>query len=418
MKLKKLTALFLAGAMCASALAGCGKTDNTGTTNSTDAQKVTATIKVWGNAEDQSADYGEWLQTRCNAFNEAHPEWDITFEYGTCGEDKAGDTVSQDPSASADVYFFANDQLGKLIDAKGISKLGGSTADYIKSTNSQALVDSVTVDGAIYGVPFTHNTWYMFYDKSVFTEEDIKSLDAMLEKGKVSFPLTTAWYTGSFFVANDCTLFGPNGTDNEAGFDFGGDKAVAVTEYLIDLVANANFMNDEGGSGMAALGSGVSAVFSGSWDYTNAKEALGDNLGIAALPTININGEAKQLKSFAGSKAIGVNPNSKYPEIAVALALFLGNADSQMSHYTARNIVPCNTELLAKDEIKSDELVIAQNATFDSTSILQPTVSNMSQYWTTTENFAKSIVNGEVTKANAAEKTEAFNTALNTDIVK
>ena len=369
MKLKKLTALFLAGAMCASALAGCGKTDNTGTTNSTDAQKVTATIKVWGNAEDQSADYGEWLQTRCNAFNEAHPEWDITFEYGTCGEDKAGDTVSQDPSASADVYFFANDQLGKLIDAKGISKLGGSTADYIKSTNSQALVDSVTVDGAIYGVPFTHNTWYMFYDKSVFTEEDIKSLDAMLEKGKVSFPLTTAWYTGSFFVANDCTLFGPNGTDNEAGFDFGGDKAVAVTEYLIDLVANANFMNDEGGSGMAALGSGVSAVFSGSWDYTNAKEALGDNLGIAALPTININGEAKQLKSFAGSKAIGVNPNSKYPEIAVALALFLGNADSQMSHYTARNIVPCNTELLAKDEIKSDELVIAQNATFDSTSI-------------------------------------------------
>ena len=75
---------------------------------------------------------------------------------------------------SADVYFFANDQLQTLIDAKAIAKLGGETADYVKSTNSQAIVDSVTVDGAVYGVPFTTNTWFMYYDKSKFTDSDVK----------------------------------------------------------------------------------------------------------------------------------------------------------------------------------------------------------------------------------------------------
>ena len=32
----------------------------------------------------------------------------------------------------------------------------------------------------------------MFYDKSVFSEEDVKNLDTMLEKGVVSFPLTNS----------------------------------------------------------------------------------------------------------------------------------------------------------------------------------------------------------------------------------
>ena len=72
--------------------------------------------------------------------------------------------------------LFANDQLQTLIDAGAIAELGGKTVDYIKDTNSEAIVDSVTVDDCVYGVPFTTNTWYMFYDKSVYDDEDVKSL--------------------------------------------------------------------------------------------------------------------------------------------------------------------------------------------------------------------------------------------------
>ena len=60
---------------------------------------------------------------------------------------------------------------------------------YVHSTESFG-----AVDGGIYGVPFTTNTWFMYYNKKTFTEDDVKSLDTMLEKGKVSFPLSNSWY--------------------------------------------------------------------------------------------------------------------------------------------------------------------------------------------------------------------------------
>ena len=333
-------------------------------------------------------------------------------------EATAADQVAQDPEASADVFLYANDRITSLTDADAVAKFGGKYKEEIESTNSEELLDSLTVDGELYGVPFTTNTWYMFYDKSVYDEEDVKSLDTMLEKGKVSFPLTNSWYIASFYVGNGCTLFGEDGTDEEAGIDFAGEKGAAVTKYLVNLVGNKNFVNDESGVGVSGMCDGsINAMFSGSWDYTKLSEAMGDNLGIVKLPTYNLDGEDIQMESFAGSKAIGVNPNCEYPQVAVALALFLGNEESQQLHYDARSIVPCNTALLEEEDIQKDELVIAQNETFDETSILQPFVSAMNNYWTPAENFGKSIVNGEVTLDNAEEMTDKLSDSMNQSIV-
>ena len=376
-------------------------------------EAITATIKVWAPAEDQDTEQGEWLQTMCKQFNEAHPNWDLTFEYGVCPEGEAKATVTTDVEAAADVYMFANDNLPDLVAANGIAELGGAAAEYVQSTNSQAVVDSVTYNGGIYGVPFTTNTWYMYYDKSAFTEEEAKSLDAMLAKDKISFPLTNSWYIASFFVANGCTLYG-DGTDEAAGIDFSGEKAEQVTQYLVDLAANPNFVNDADGAGMAGLRDGsVKALFSGSWDAAAVKEALGDNFAAVALPTINVGGADKTMKAFAGSKAIGVNPNSEYPQVAVELAKYLGSAEAQKAHYELRNVVPCNTEVLADETLAADPVVVAQNATFDTTSIIQPFVPAMSNYWGPAENYGKSIISGEVTADNIAEKVAALNEALN-----
>lgn len=316
---KKVLAAMLVAAMTATMFAGCGSKDNGASNDGTQAanngstsesaEPVDVKLTVMGPSEDQDDAQGAWLKTECEAFNEEHPEWNITFDYVTCSESDAKDTVLQDPASAADVYMFANDQLQTLIDAGAISELGGSTADYVKSTNSQAIVDSITVDGGIYGVPFTTNTWFMYYNKKTFTEDDVKSLDTMLEKGKVSFPLTNSWYIAAFYLANGGTLFG-DGTDNDAGINFGGDNGKAVTDYLVDLVNNKNFVNDESGVGISGMTDGsISAMFSGSWDYAALHDALGDDLGIAVMPTAKIGGADKQLLSFAGSKAIAVNPN-------------------------------------------------------------------------------------------------------------
>ena len=411
--MKKFVSIMLAVLLCAGLLAGCsnngGGTEPSGGEAS---ETVDVAVTVWGPQEDQSDDNGRWLQTQCEAFAAAHPEWNITFSYGVCSESDAKTNIGTDPSAGADVYLFANDQIPDLLKAGGIAELGGSTVDAIKSNNSQTTVNTVTYEDSIYGVPFTGNTWFMYYDKSVFSDEDVKSLDAMLEKGKVAFPLDNSWYIASFYVANGCTMFGENGGDAAAGFDFSGDKAVAVTDYLVDLVANPNFSNGDVGTNADAK-----AFFSGTWDYQKALDAYGDNLGIAPAPSFTINGELKQMKSFAGSKAVGVNPATtlykEHPEVAVALAAYLGGTDAQKAHYELRNIIPTDSNISV-----SDPLAKAQMDTMAYASIVQPIQANMGNYWGPAESMGKELVAGAVTHANAAEKTETMNNSMNSSAVQ
>ena len=311
--------------------------------------------------------------------------------------------------------MLANDNIGDLVAAKAISKLGGTALDAVKSQNTDLIVNTVTYEGGVYAVPFTSNTWFMYYDKRVFSEDDVKSLDKMLEKGKVSFPLSNSWYNVAFYAGNGCTLFGGN-NDASAGIDYSGEKAVAATKYLVNLVKNKNFSNDADGSGIKGLKNGsVNAVFSGTWDYNNVADAIGaENVGIVQLPTAKIDGKEVQLKSFAGSKAIGVNPNTKNPQVAVALASFLGSPEAQKEHYKTRHTIPTDKSLLEDPEIAADALATAQGNTIANTSIMQPFVAGMSSYWSNAENMGKAILSGDVTEKNAAEKTEALNTAFNT----
>lgn len=413
MKTRKWIALGLSAVMTMP-MAACSSSDNSGTTSTTtDSGEVTeVTLKVWTPREDQVDDYGNWLGKMEASFEEAHPEYKITWVNEVVQEGDAGDTIAQDPTASADVYLFANDQIGKLKDANAISKLGGSTLEQVKADNSEAVINTVTMDGDVYGIPFTTNTWFMYYNKSLVSEDEIGSLDAMLENAKVFFPLSNSWYIPAFYYADGGTMFGPEGQDAEAGVDF---NLPEVTEYLVDLVANPNFKNDADGSGYAAFSAGDAAVmFSGSWDYDNLSNALGDDLGAAQLPTANIGGSAKQLKAFAGSKAIGVNPNAKSPKAANEFASFLGSEESQKLHWELRSVIPTNTTLLEDPEIGDNPLVKAQNSTIDNTSVVQPYITAMGNYWKIGENFGKAIVNGEVTKANAVEKTQAFQDQLDT----
>ena len=429
---KKALSLFLVTAMAVS-MVGCGSKDaDKNTDKNTDKKdtEVAATtekeavaedeawegdLTVWSPQEDQDTN---WLQDQCEAFAAEHPNWKINFNYGVCPEGEAKDNVTKDVEAAADVYMLANDNIPDLVSAGALSELGGDYLGYVTSTNSDSILASVTYNDSVVAFPFTPNTWFMYYDKSVFSEDDVKNFDTMLEKAgeagkKVSFKLTDSWYIESFYVANGCTLFG-DGTDTDAGIDFSGDKAAAVTEYLVDLAANPNFLVDADGSGLAGLGDSVAALFSGTWDAEAVKEKLGDNMGVAALPTVTIDGKEGQMKSFIGSKAIGVNPNAENQQVAMSLAAYLAGEKAQTAHYEMRNLLPSNINISLAD----DPIATAVTNVMTDTSIMQPLCKEMSNYWSPAENMGKNIQSGEVTKDNAAEKTEEMNTTMNTDVAE
>ena len=425
---KKALSLFLVTAMAVS-MVGCGSKDADKNTEKKDTEAAVETEKpaaaedeawegdltVWSPQEDQDTN---WLQDQCEAFAAEHPNWKINFNYGVCAEGEAKDNVTKDVEAAADVYMLANDNIPDLVSAGALSELGGDYLGYVTSTNSDSILASVTYNDSVVAFPFTSNTWFMYYDKSVFSEDDVKNFDTMLEKAgeagkKVSFKLTDSWYIQAFYVANGCTLFG-DGTDTDAGIDFGGYKAAAVTEYLVDLAANPNFLVDADGAGLAGLGDSVAAVFSGTWDADAVKEKLGDNMGVAALPTVTIDGKEGQMKSFIGSKAIGVNPNAENQQVAMSLAAYLAGEKAQTAHYEMRNILPSNINISLAD----DPIATAVTNVMTDTSIMQTLCKEMGNYWSPAENMGKNIQSGEVTKDNAAEKTEEMNTTMNTNVAE
>lgn len=416
MKLKKIVAIMMSMCMV-SGLAACGSKADGETAaegNSTDEVRD-VTLTVWGPQEDQSPvdGYDEGiLASMCEDFNEAHPEWNITFEYGVCGEDVAKDEVTKDVDAAADVYMYANDQLPILVEAGAISELGGANLDAVKAANSESMINTVTYEGGVYGVPFAYNGWFMYYDTSKYTEDEVKDLDVMMAKDlgdgvtNVCFPLSNSWYIPAFYYGVGGTMFGADGTDGSQPCDFNDEKGQAVTDYLVDLAEDPKFTNqanEEAGKAISLFEEGkLGAYFSGSWDRESIENALGDNFGCAQLPAFKAGDVEGTMKSFAGSKAIGVNPTCEDMDVAVSLAVYLGSADCQKVRYEVRGVVPLDSTGI------DDVMLNAITDTVNNTSVAQPLVSEMNAWWNLAEAFGKAIVAGEVTHDNSAEKLNTF----------
>lgn len=423
---KKLVSLLLVSAMAIGTLAGCGDSDSAEKKDdkTTETEKETGdegtgevkdvTLKVW--APENQVQTGT-MDSMCKSFQEAHPEWNIEFTVETQGEDTAKDAVLNDVTAAADVYFCANDQIPALADAGAIAKLGGTTEEMVKTTMSDAVVDTVTYQDAIYAIPFTHNTFFMYYDKTLLTEEDITSLDAIMAKetadGVYNFMFDSAggWKLGAWFYGAGNTIYGEDGTDYAAGCDWNNETGLAVTNYLIDLLNNPKCAFADTAPAVDELAGEhkIGAWFDGSWNYDLYKGVLGDDLGVAVIPTYSLNGTDVQLKGFYGSKCIAVNPQSANPEVAVAFAAYLGSEEMQLQRYQETAQVPTNSALADNDEIKADEVASVIIKEADVASVAQPMSSGFGNtYWTNVGGFATEISTGDFNHDNAQEKLDTF----------
>ena len=413
--MKKILALLLAAVMVLG-LAACAPASNNpgGTTGGQSGEVLELTLSVWAPQEDQVEGNG-WVNQMLKKFEEAHPEYKITWEMGVCSEGDAGGKVSTDPEAAGDIYFFANDQIGQLTQAGALAQLGGSFKAQVEADNSATLVNTVTTaDGKVYGFPVTNNCWFMYYNTDFFTAEDVKCLDTMLEKGKVSFPMSTAWYGGAIFIGNGGTLFGEAANDASKGIQFGGENGYAAAKKMVEIANHANFVDDASGAGVSGLKNGtIGAAFTGSWDKAGLVEALGDKLSAAQPPVVKIDGKDVQMKSFAGSKCVGVNPNCKNQKVAMEVAAFLASEASQLARYEMRGIIPAHKNLATNDSIAKDFVAVAEMNTMNNASSAQPIIPEMSVYWDAVGNFGGNVVNKDVTLDNYQDMVDQLMNRLN-----
>lgn len=366
-------------------------------------------LKVWAPQEEQ-----DLLKQMTESFASAHSEYNITWDYGVVAEGDAMTELTKDAAEAADVFMFASDQTAALVNA-GILYPITYNVEEANAANSEASVQAAIVDGQQYAYPFTPNSWFMYYDSSKYTEEEVLSLDTMMEKDlgddvyNFSCDINNGWYLSAFFFANDGLLFGDDGTDPNT-VTFNDANGVATGEYLIDLAANSKYLDEDQGNAKALMSEGkLAALCSGTWDADTVKEALGDNYAATKLPTINVGGEDKQLSNFADFKLVGVNSqvDSEAAMAAQQLAEWLTNEENQKIRFEVRSIAPTNTNLAEDADVLANPAVAALSLQ-TSHSTLQSTIPEMGNYWAPAEAFGTEIINETITKDNLQEKLDAF----------
>ena len=423
MKIRKIMTAITAAAMAGVMMAGCssgGSSAGSSADSSSAANNSSAadsgnasgevSLTVWGSQEDQ-----EMLKQMCDDFAAANPDKKYTFTYGVVSEADAQKEVIKDISAAADVFAFASDQTATLVDAGALYRVT-KNKDQIIAENTEASISAASINDELYGYPYVSDTYFMYYDKSKLSEDDVKSIEGIMSKDiegvstNFAFDTDNGWYQTAFFFGAGCKLFGDDGTD-PTQCDFNNERGYMVGEYLIDLVNNPKYgSNFDDSLVKAGFADGtLAAAVSGTWNASEIQASLGDNYAATKLPEFTLsNGETVQMGSMANFKIMGVNSETKNPLEAMALAEWLTNKDNQKLRFEKRSFAPTNVELANDTETMNSNIAIgalAQQAKF---STVQTSIPQCQNFWTPAEAFGQEIIAGTCTKDNLQEKLDAY----------
>ena len=353
----------------------------------------TVTLKVWGSQEDQAM-----LQEMVEAFKAANPDktYDITF--GVVGEPDAKTRYLEDPAAAADVFAFPNDQLYDLLAADALYEVTRNK-DAIVAANSAGAIEAASAHGQLYAYPMTaDNGYFLYYDKSVISEEQVQTLDGILAAaqaaGKKFFmDLSNGWYIASFFLGAGGKLgLDENGAQTA---DFNNERGVLAGEAIKALAAHEAFLTGDDAILTGGMGDTIAAGVSGTWNADAIKEKLGENYAATKLPTFTLGEEQAQMGSFAGFKLVGVNTMTAFPEDAMAVAEWLTNEENQVKRFELRAMGPSNVNAAASEAVQAN-IALAALAAQSQFAVSQKDV--LGGYWTPAEAFGATMEAKDYTK--------------------
>ena len=380
--MKKFISIIMVLCMLLS-LAACGGSGNTETPategNNAETQPAgqenplagTYDVKVW--CAENIVDLTKKQIEDFNATNTMGIVINATVE--PVGEGDAATSMTTDVEAGADLFCFAQDQTARLIQAGALQALGTSATELVLNSHDKASIAAVTSGESLYGYPLTSdNGYFMYYDKSVIPEEAVGSLEAIIAACEAagrnfSFELENSWYIVSFFFATGCVSEWQTDADGKfisVNDSFNSEAGLIAAEGMQKLVTLPIYVNSSNTADFsAAVPSAV--VVSGTWNYENAKEQLGENFGVAELPSFEVGGKSYHLGSYNGCKLLGVKPQTDAVRAAALnqLAQYLTSETAQLERFEAVGWGPSNVAAQGSDAVKAAPhltALMAQNA--------------------------------------------------------
>ncbi len=369
--MKKLFAILLAVLMTATMFVGCGgSSGNEGETG----EKDDGVIRIW--VGEESADF---YQKKCDEYTAAHPEFGYKIEVKGMDTGSVAGTITQDPTAAADIFTVAHDNIGKLAATQCAKPITDETliaqvlADNPESFQ-KVIYSNTNGQTYLYGVPYISQALLLYYNKSMVTEEQAKSFEGLREAAQAAGTkaITVTGDDGfnmSFALLarkvsdHSTTVKIYEGADPAAGGSKGecncqGDDTVAVYRWLQTYAADPNGFKWPSSDGWDAdldkNNLGALAVIGGAWHYNTAKAALGEtNLGITLIPTFELTpesveglssvsaGDVFRGGSFADCKCFMINAysaGSKYAKEQELLMYLSGKEVQNASYLECMNV--------------------------------------------------------------------------------
>ena len=347
---------------CMLLLAACGERELPPALSS-EADSGTVELTVWGAEEDEALLQEIFASFQARYAGEA--EFQITYQPQS--ESNCKDVLLGDLEGGADVFAFADDQVAALAAAGGLDPVANA-AD-IRAANLSAAVEAASVGGELYAYPLTaDNGYFLYYNKAYFSEEDVQSLERMLEVAEqagrlVAMDWSSAWYVYAFFGNTGLTIgLNEDGLTNYCTWNSadGPIRGVDVAQSMLSIAASPGFANLTDTEFLAGVQDGsIIAGISGVWNAVAVQEAWGAEAGAAKLPAFTCGGQQVQMASFSGCKLIGVNAYSQHPLWAARLAEWITSEENQRLRFQLRGQGPANTRAANSPEVQASPAIAA-----------------------------------------------------------
>ena len=328
-------------------------------------------IVIWVGEES-----AEFYQKVCDDYVASQSDFPYTITVKGMDTGAVAGTVTNDPSAAADIYTTAHDNIGKLASTQCAKPF--TDEELIKQVlaDNPASFQNViysTLDGKeyLYGVPYISQALFLYYNKDKVTDEQAATFEGLKEAaaaaGTKAITVTgDDGYNNSFgllatkvddhsttvkiYEGAEAVSGGSKGTSNCQG-----DDTVAIVRWLQEYAADPNGFKWASSDGWDAdlRNNGCLAVIGGAWHYKTAKAALGEsNLGIGLIPTFTLTDSA--VEGLSSVKAGDTYRGGTFADCKV----FMINAHSDVDKYVVlQNIV----KYLSSKEVQNESYLNCLN---------------------------------------------------------
>ncbi|MGB4921943.1 MAG: extracellular solute-binding protein [Enterococcus aquimarinus] len=371
--------------------------------SATEEVKVEGKVKVWIDTE-----HVETFKGIVADFQTEFPDVEVEIAAGSSADAKK--EVSKDPKAAADVFMMPHDQVGQMAEA-GLLYPNTKYADEVKANNVDSAIEGATWNGELYGYPYGVESQILYYNKATLSEDDVKSWATLTEKGKIGANLGEAganYVFGPLFMSNGLYLYGETGEDPK-GTNFNTEPGVEVLQWIADQKNNPGVIQSNA-EALSNLESGVTDAFlSGPWSKNDVVKALGENMAVAAYPTVDFGNGEVQMKAFLGVKLFAVNQQTEAPLAAMALANYLSNESSQLVEFEKMGVIPSNKALQSNETVTNDAVAKAVMEMSQTThSVVMPKIPEMVSFWPAMDAVINDTYKGNIKPADYMTKLDAL----------